>query len=258
MLVDLDPGGLIDRARHFDRHLAVQEPGPEGDTVAEVVERAAATSRLLVPPGVRLLRFDLFGRNLHLVGEVEERPAIAAAIMDLDHVADRPFLDQTLGRVVAWRPGARPIDGEPAAAAGHRRHHPARVGDARGKRLLDQDMQAVRRDPFDGAGVIGGLRADDGQVGLRPCKAGLKVREHPIGGNREITDRRRHASRIGIEDAGNLRIGMLRHLTQQVAHMHVIEADADNPVFRHKRLPDYCTGMFSLKIRRGSMNFRVR
>ena len=40
--------------------------------------------------------------------------------------------------------------------------------------------------------------------------------------------------RIGVADARDLRVRVLMHLAQQVAHVHVVEIDADNAKRRHE------------------------
>ena len=113
MLVDLDAGGLVDDAGDLERRLAVHEPGAERGAVAEIVEQAAAAAGLLYHQEVGLLRLDLLGRDLDLVGEVEERAAVAVVEMDLDQLADGALVDQPLGGVVRRIPGERPVDGQP-------------------------------------------------------------------------------------------------------------------------------------------------
>ena len=106
--------------------------------------------------------------------------------MHLDQVADRALVDQPLGGVVRAIPGERPVDREPPAGALHRRDHPPRIGDARREGLFDHDVEPVRRDLLDVVGMLGGRRADDGEIGLRRRQAGLEVGEDPVLGNAEL------------------------------------------------------------------------
>ena len=237
MLVDLDAGRLVDHARHLDRRLAAHVPGAQRGAVAEIVEQAAAAAGLAVPPRRRLLRFDRVARHFHLVGEMEQRTAIAAIVVDFDQLADRALVDQPLGGVVGWRPCRRPVDGQPPAALLHRLDHPAGIGDAGGKRLFDHDVQPAWRDRLDRVGMCRCRRADDGEIGPCRCQAGIEVDEDPLLGDAEIVDGALHPRAVRIEDAGNLGIRMLRHLAQQIAHMHVVEADAEHAVFRHPATP---------------------
>lgn len=233
MLVHLDPRRLVHHARHLDRGLAAHEPGAERGAVAEVIEKAAAAGCLLVPPGIRFLGLDLFGRDFHLAGEMEQGAAVAAVIVHLNDIADRAVLDQPLRRDVRGIPGDRPVDRETTARPLHGGQHAARVGNACREWLLDEDVEPVRRDALDSVGVLGGGGADDGEVGVGGGEAGLQIGEDPVFGNGELGDRFRHPGAVRMEHARDLGVRMLGHLAQQVAHVHVVEADPQDAVFRH-------------------------
>lgn len=212
---------------------AVVEPGAEGDAIAEIVEEAAAAGRLLVPPRAGLLALDLRGADLDLVGEMKERPAIAVVEMDLDEVADPALGDEALGGVVRGIPGERPVDGEALAGRGHRLDHPPRVGDAWRERLLHHHVQAVRGDGLDHGRPLGGLGADDGEIGTGGRETRVEVGEDALGRDREGRDRPSHPRRVGIVDAGDLGIRMVGDQPQQIAHVDVVEADPEHLVARH-------------------------
>ena len=76
---------------------------------------------------------------------------------------------------------------------------------------------------------------------VRHVSRSVKTRS---GGNREIGDRRLHAGRVGIVDAGDLGVRMLGDGAQEVAHVHVVEVDAEDAVLGHSLLPnDYFRGV---------------
>ena len=237
MLVHLDSRGLVDDAGHFERGLALHEPSAERDAVAEIIQQAAAARGLLVPPGTRLLRLDLFGRNFYLVGEVKERAAIAVVIVHLDQVADCAFVKQPLGGVVRAIPGERPVDGEAIPRVLCRRQHPSRVRHGGREGLFDEDVEAVWCELLDIMRVLGGSGTDDGEIGLRSRQAGLEIGEHPVLRNGERRDRSFHPRAVRMEDSGDFGVGMLGHLTQKVAHMHVVEIDSQDAVLRHHSNP---------------------
>ena len=72
--------------------------------------------------------------------------------------------------------------------------------------------------------------ARSARVAARQASRSVKTRS---SGMPRCRDRRFHPLAVRIEDADNLGVGMLGHLAQQVAHVHVVEADAEHAVFRH-------------------------
>ena len=75
--------------------------------------------------------------------------------------------------------------------------------------------------------MVGGGRAKDHQIGF--CRhAGSDIAENPAGGQVEIGDGLLHARGVAVADAGDLGLGVVMHLAQQIAHMHVIKVDADD------------------------------
>ncbi len=157
--------------------------------------------------------------------------------MHLDEVADGAGVDQVLGGVVRAVPGERPVDREAVAGRGHGGDHPAGVGGAGGEGLLDHDVEAVRGDGLDGVGVGGGGGADDGEVGGGLREAGGEVGEDALGRDREGLDGGGHAGGVGVVDAGDLGVGMVGDLAEEVAHVHVVEADAEDAVSGQGPLP---------------------
>jgi hypothetical protein len=151
----------------------------------------------------------------------------------LDHVADQAFVDQSLGRDMRRVPGDRPIDGQPASRPVHGCQHPARVADARRKRLFHKDVQSMRRDLFDGVGVLSGRRTHDREISLGAGQAGLQVGEDALVRYAEPRDSGLHAGTVRVEYAGDFRARMFGHLAQKVAHVHVVEADSQDAVSRH-------------------------
>ena len=77
-----------------------------------------------------------------------------------------------------------------------------------------------------------------GFVALRQASTSVKTLSAGID---EVRDRGLHALGIGVADARDLGVRVLVHLAQQVAHVHVVEIDADNAKRRHPRgLPPRC------------------
>ena len=171
MLVDLDARRLVDDAGHLERRLAARRTRCRAwcrsrDSRAGCRRRDA----LLVPPGGRLLPLDLLGRDLDLVGEVEERAAVAVVEMHLDQLADRALVDQPLGGVVRRIPGERPVDGEPrrgpAIAAIIRRASAALAA----KGFSTMTLMPCGAIASTVSACSRGRRADDGEVGARPAR----------------------------------------------------------------------------------------
>jgi hypothetical protein len=153
--------------------------------------------------------------------------------MDLLDLADRPLVDQALGRHVRRIPGQRPIDRQANLLLPGRRDHAVGIPQGRGKRLLNQDVGAVGGDLFHRARMVGGRRAQDDQV--RPaCPQALPdIGEHPFRRNPEGGDGGAHPRGVLVADTGNLCIRVLVDLPQQVAHMHIVKVHADDaPRFR--------------------------
>jgi hypothetical protein len=80
--------------------------------------------------------------------------------------------------------------------------------------------------------VVGGGGAKDGEVGPGGPEAGVEVGEDAVLGDAEGRDGALHPGAVGVEDPGDLGLGVLVRHPQEVAHVHVVEADADDPV-RH-------------------------
>src|SRR6185369_10269006 len=59
------------------------------------------------------------------------------------------------------------------------------------------------------------------------------IGENALRRYREVRDHRLHARRIVVADAGDLDVGVLMAFAQQIAHVHVIEAQADDFEFFH-------------------------
>ena len=76
-----------------------------------------------------------------------------------------------------------------------------------------------------------GRRAEDRQIGLGPLDAGPPVGEHSLGRNAEILDGLLHPLRLLVVDADDLGMRMIGRHAQQIAHVHVVERDADDPPF---------------------------
>ena len=102
------------------------------------------------------------------------------------------------------------------------------LGGGRGEGLLDQDVQARRRDPLDIGGVVGGGGAEDGQIGRVAGEAGLEIGEDAVGRDAEGRDGAGHPCRDRSQRPDDLSPRMLVHLAQQVAHVEVVEVDADD------------------------------
>ena len=113
------------------------------------------------------------------------------------------------------------------------RNHPARFGSRCREGLFDHDVRAEGRNLLDVFCMCRRRRAEHHKVGLCRLEAGLDVGEDLVGRDREVRDRGLHALRIGVADARNLRVRVLMRLAQQVAHVHVVEIDADNAKRRH-------------------------
>ena len=76
MLVDLDPGRLVDDAGHLDRRLAVHEPGAERGAVAEIVEQAAAAAAFLYHQEVGFCRSTSSGDTSTLSARWKSGPRL--------------------------------------------------------------------------------------------------------------------------------------------------------------------------------------
>ena len=233
MFVHLEALRPVDDRGHFQRRLAVHEPGPERCAIAEIVEQAAAASGLAVPPGLRLLAAHFLLRNDRLVGAMEQRAAVAVVEVHLQHFADHVIVDQSLGGDVRGIPAKRPVDGEPHPRLGDGGEDTIGVGERSGERLLEQDVDAQRGDRLDAIGVARRRGAEDRQVRPRLPYAALDIVIDSIGGNREVGDRVRHPGPVGIADACDFRVRVLVDLPQQVAHVNVFEADADDAPSPH-------------------------
>jgi hypothetical protein len=235
MLVDFEPLRLIDDRGHLDRRFAVHEPGPERCAVAEIVEQAAAAGGLAVPPRGRLLAPHLLVRHDDLVGAMIERTAVAVVKVNLDHVADNPLVDQPLGRHMRRIPAQRPIDGEPDPRLLDGRKDAIGVGKRGGERLFEQDVDSERGDLLDQIRMPGGGRTEDGKIRTRLSHALRDVSINALPGNGEVGDGVRHPRLVVVAHPGDLGVRMLVGLAQKVAHVHMFEAQADDPPFAHLR-----------------------
>ncbi len=76
-------------------------------------------------------------------------------------------------------------------------------------------------------------RAEDDEIRLRCLQALAIVGEDALSGDGEVARGGDHPLRLFVADAGDLHVGMRVRHTQQIAHVHVVEVDADDFEFRH-------------------------
>ena len=77
-------------------------------------------------------------------------------------------------------------------------------------------------------------RAEDYQIGLRLFHALPVVRENAVPRDVEIATGNFHALLFPIANTHDLDLGMFERISQQVAHVHVVEIDAgDFPFLAH-------------------------
>src|SRR5262245_13417337 len=88
VFVDFKPRGLIDNRSYFQGRATIEEPGSQGDAVAEVIKQRAAAMLFFVKPAVRLLSCHRLSRCLFLPLNMPERAAIAIVVVYLDDLAD--------------------------------------------------------------------------------------------------------------------------------------------------------------------------
>ena len=161
---------------------------------------------------------------------VTERPAIAVVVMHFDHLADHAFVDQPLGGDMRRIPGQRPVDREACTVALQPRRSSGRPRRATPRTAFRPECAAPKRrhllDHSAACSAVAGHRI--ARSGLRAAMQASRVGEHPSAGMPNAVDRAAHARAVFVADADDLRIGMLMHLAQQVAHVHVVEIDADN------------------------------
>ena len=132
-------------------------------------------------------------------------------------------------------PGERPVDRRGACrVACHRRDHAVGVGDEAAKGFSTRMLSAVRRDALDLVRVLGGRRAEDGEVGLRLGRHFSRSVKTRSSGMPKLAIAAAMRGAVGIADADDLGVGMLGRFPQQVAHVQVIEADAEDAEFRHR------------------------
>lgn len=146
VLIDLKARLTVGHTGHFDRLTAAQEPGSEGDAIAEVVLERAPCGRLLVPPRLRLLSVGLLFGDLDLIGDVAQGPPVAIVVVDLDHLTNGAFIDEALGGDMRGVPREGPVDDHGLARRSHGGDHAIRLAKAGGEGLLDKDMGFVGRD----------------------------------------------------------------------------------------------------------------
>ncbi len=93
----------------------------------------------------------------------------------------------------------------------------------------------MRREPLDIAGVIGGGGTEDGHV--RPCRhASVEVGEDIAFRDAEFGCGTGHRCGVRIVDPCDLGIRVVVHHAQQIAHVHVVKADADDTEPGHENL----------------------
>jgi len=177
------------------------------------------------------LTFDLFGRHFDFIGKVKQRAAVSVVEMHLDEIPDDPLIDQPLGGNMGFDPRERPIDGHQFAGGFHRSHHAAGITCRSGKGFFDEQVDAVGGEPFGIAGVIRRGRTQDCQVRICRIHASIEFGENSVLGNREVGNGVGHLVRIRIENPDNLGVRMVLNHPQQIAHMHVVEADRSNTEF---------------------------
>src|SRR5258708_19946625 len=82
----------------------------------------------------------------------------------------------------------------------------------------------------------GSRGTEDGEIGLRLSHALRDVAINTVARNGEIGNCVRHPRFVAVAHPDDLGIGMLIHLAQEIAHVHVLEAQADAPPFSHLTL----------------------
>ena len=236
MLIDLEAVGLVDDRRHLQRRLAVQEPGAERCAIAEIVEQAAAPRGLAVPPRRRFLAPDLVFRHDDLVGAVKQRAAIAVVEMHLEDFADGALVDQTLGCDMRGIPAQRPVDRQPNA----RLLTAARIRSASFSDAAKGFSSKMSTPSAATASTQSACRAVAGQRSRGPASSparNVRFRNRRARWGCESLHRVDHTRADVVADANDFRVRMLVRLAQQVAHVDVLEADADDAPFSHFRSP---------------------
>ncbi len=111
--------------------------------------------------------------------------------------------------------------------------HAVGIPQRRGEGLLDQDVRAMASDLFDRGRMLGRGRAQNDQIRAARGHAGPDIGKHPFRRNPEGRDGGAHPRGVLVADTGNLGLGVLVNLPQQIAHMHVVKVHTDNaPSFR--------------------------
>ena len=93
----------------------------------------------------------------------------------------------------------------------------------------------MRRQLFGVVRMIGRRGAEDRHVVGSGRHRGVEIGEDAILGKSELLDRDLHLRAIRVEDRGDLGLRMLMNQGEQVAHVHVVETDADDAEFGHGR-----------------------
>ena len=138
---------------------------------------------------------------------------------------------------MAFDPAQGPVDRHLSAGAFHRGDHPPRVIGAGGKGFLHEDMTAMGGEPFGIGRVIGGRRAQDRHVIGARGHAGVEIGEKPRLWHAEGLRRRPHLCRVRVVKRRDLGLGVVVNKPQQIAHMHMVKADAGDAKRGHESLP---------------------
>ena len=137
----------------------------------------------------------------------------------------------------------RPVDRQPHAGLGDRGEDSIGVGERGREGLFQQNVDAKRSDRLDAIGMARGRRAENGEVRTRLLDAVFDIAKHALVRDGEVSDRVGHSRRLRIANADDFRVRMLVRFAQQVAHVHMFEADADDALLSHSFLRRHALGM---------------
>jgi hypothetical protein len=119
----------------------------------------------------------------------------------------------------------------------HGRDHPARVGGGGGEGFFHEDVDAMGGEAFDIIRVVGGGGAEDRHVVGAGRHAGVEIGEEAVGRDAELARDGLHFRHVRVVEARDLRLRVVMHEAQEIAHVHVVETDADDAELRHVFLP---------------------
>jgi hypothetical protein len=148
--------------------------------------------------------------------------------MNFAQLANGSFVEEPFGGSISRIPRHGPINGKQFSRGLHDFDHFIGIGERRGKRFFEDDVNTVRGNFFNPPAMRIGFRTEQHDVGLQPFKTVIDIRKEAVLGNLEPGRCIAHPLWLFIAKCDDFRLWMLVGHPQVISHMHMVEINASD------------------------------